>query len=205
MEEILSNPVLAPFADRIAVIPAPQGVEEVSSTAVRQAVLSGQPTEQLLHPGVAKLLQAVKPEDFPEEISKFQGEYDFLDNLYPAPVEWEGMVYCCVEAAFQASKTADLEVRRRFTKMPLTKIREKGNKIPASPQWEAEKREIMKQLVTLKFQADPQLVQKLKATGDTILIYGKLRNKDTYWGLDLYSWEGKNELGHILTEVRNEL
>lgn len=203
MEEILSNPVLAPFADRIAVIPAPQGVEEVSSTAVRQAVLSGQPTEQLLHPGVAKLLQAVKPEDFPEEISKFQGEYDFLDNLYPAPVEWEGMVYCCVEAAFQASKTADVEARRRFTQMPPAKIREKGSKLPISPQWEQEKREIMKQLVLQKFQSDPLLTQKLKATGNAIVLHGK--GKDAFWGIDLYSWEGRNELGKIIMEVRNEI
>lgn len=205
MEEILADPVLAPFAHRFAIVPTPQGMDAVSSTAVRQAVLSGQSVDLLLHPGVAKLLKSVGPEDFPAEITKFQGEYDYLDDLYPAPVEWEGMTYPCVEAAFHASKTENRELRRRFSEISLTKLREKGNMLPTTSQWEEAKRDIRKQLILQKFQANPQLAQKLKDTGNAILICGKLRNKDTYWGFDLYSWEGRNELGKILMEIRTEL
>lgn len=204
LKEISANPVLQSFADRITIVRAPQGIENISSTIVREAIMADLSIDQYVYPGVAQLLKNVKSQDFPEEITRFRGQYEFLDNLYPAPVEWEGVVYSCVEAAFHASKTEDIEVRKRFALMPLNKIRGKGSCFSISSQWDEHKREIMKYLVTLKFQRDPLLRQKLKETGTTILLNGN-NGKDTYWGINLYSWKGRNELGKILMEVRNEI
>jgi hypothetical protein len=56
-------------------------------------------------------------------------------------------------------------------------------------------------LILGKFQ-DPELKTKLLATGDAELIEGNWWG-DVYWGV--CNGEGRNELGKILMQVRDEL
>lgn len=203
-QEIYADAILGPLADRIRIFPQQEEIDGISSTAVRQAFLTGQSTQALVHPGVRKLLETVKPEDFPPEITRFREEYAFLDPLFPSPILWDGITYSCVEAAFQASKTNDTVLRKQFASMRADKIKARGRTLSVSSQWEAAKRQLMKQLNRQKFTSSPELAQKLKDTGATVLINGN-NGKDLFWGTDLYTWEGKNELGMILMEVRDEI
>jgi predicted NAD-dependent protein-ADP-ribosyltransferase YbiA (DUF1768 family) len=59
----------------------------------------------------------------------------------------------------------------------------------------------MEELVRRKF-ADPELAEKLLATGDEELVEGNTWN-DRFWGV--CRGEGRNELGKILMRVRAEL
>ena len=51
----------------------------------------------------------------PDSILGFTGEWAFLSNLYPSPLEWQNFLFPCVENAFQAAKTSDQEAQRRLT------------------------------------------------------------------------------------------
>lgn len=46
-------------------------------------------------------------------------------------------------------------------------------------------------------------MQKLIDIGKLILINGS-NKQETYWGVDLYSWEGENNLGKILMKLREK-
>lgn len=56
----------------------------------------------------------------------------------------------------------------------------------------------------LVYRQNPDLKEKLLATGDANLIEGTTW-KDKIWGVDLATMKGKNRLGKILMEVRETL
>lgn len=203
MAEILSTPVLTPWASRFTVLPIARELEQISSTAVRNALDAGQRTDGLLHPGVTGLLGRITPAMRCDEVIQFKGEFDFLSNLYPAPITWAGIVYPCVESAYQASKSDDLAVRLRLSGYAPEQVRARAHKLHGSAEWAQNQLALMKELVLLKFGTHPELAERLKATGERQLIHGT--GKDTYWGVDLYAWKGDNHLGQILMEVRHAL
>lgn len=62
----------------------------------------------------------------------------------------------------------------------------------------------MKDILICKFKQNPDLAQKLIATGDSILVEANDWG-DTYWGYDTDNNYGKNRLGYILMEIRDLL
>ena len=61
----------------------------------------------------------------------------------------------------------------------------------------------MQFIQSAKFEQNPDLMQKLIDIGKLILINGS-NKQETYWGVDLYSWEGENNLGKILMKLREK-
>ncbi len=70
--------------------------------------------------------------------------------------------------------------------------------------WDMVKQDIMYGIIRAKFTQNPDLCDKLLATGALMLIEGNDWD-DRYWGVDKHTGEGKNHLGKILMRVRNEL
>ena len=68
--------------------------------------------------------------------------------------------------------------------------------------WEKVKDEIMYNICLCKFTQNEELKQKLLNTGNAELIEGYTWN-DTYWGI--CRGRGKNHLGKILMQIREEL
>jgi predicted NAD-dependent protein-ADP-ribosyltransferase YbiA (DUF1768 family) len=62
----------------------------------------------------------------------------------------------------------------------------------------------MKEIVFLKFRNHSYLESLLLKTGDLELIEGNTWN-DKFWGVDLKTGKGENNLGKILMEVRTQL
>lgn len=195
---------LAEHSGSILLLPQPEGLEGISSTAVRQRILDGASAAEYVCPAVWDMLKNLNAGDFPEEIQRFRGEYGFLDNSHPCPVLWEGISYPCAESAFQASKTDDQHIRESFAKADPEKARQKGAKLQPKPCWEAGKLGIMKDILLAKFLQNPDLMEKLVATGDAVLTAG-CHGGDLYWGVDLYSRVGENRLGFALMEARDRL
>jgi ribA/ribD-fused uncharacterized protein len=140
-------------------------------------------------------------------INKFSGEHAFLSNSHPFPVEFEGAVYPTVEHAFQAAKTFDTEERERvrMAKSPAA-AKTIGKKLDLRDGWDYHRVDVMKLLVKQKFQ-DPELRDKLLATGDEPLVEGNLWH-DRYWGqcqCPNHKGDGLNWLGRILTSIRKDL
>lgn len=132
-------------------------------------------------------------------ITSFSGKYEFLSNFYCSPVTYEGITYPTVEHAFQAAKTFDVTERRRISEMKTPGMAKRaGRRVLLRKDWEAVKFDIMKTLVTQKFE-DEKLKQLLLDTGDEELIEGNTWH-DTCWGV--CNGVGQNNLGKILMSVR---
>jgi ribA/ribD-fused uncharacterized protein len=136
------------------------------------------------------------------EISSFQGEWFFLNNYFPAPVELDGMMYPSVEHAYQAAKTFDAEARIRIqaTASP-DDAKILGRASVHRADWESVKLDLMRKLVHEKFR-DKELRERLLRTGDALLIEGNDWG-DTYWGR--CNGKGENHMGQILMEIRDAL
>jgi hypothetical protein len=155
------------------------------------------------------------------EIGRFWGDYRFLSNFY---IEPDGS---CVEREYQVAKTLDdasrdyilnvydtddLTIRLKKAKFgePRKWLRyttpgeakRRGNGVTLRPDWEKLKIPLMLDLVRKKFSDHPHLAELLLATGDAELVEGNDWG-DVFWGV--CRKRGRNELGKILMQVREEL
>ena len=135
-----------------------------------------------------------------EKVTHFRGKHYFLSNFYPATVVYNGVQYENNEAAFQAQKCP--ERAEEFASLPPNEAKRLGRRVKLRLGWESVKRDVMKGVIRAKFEQNPELREKLLATGDAELIEGNHWD-DTYWGV--CHNKGRNELGKILVNVRSEL
>ena len=138
------------------------------------------------------------------DIKMFVGEYEFLSNFYPCTIYRNGWEFGSSEALFQACKCANIADVELFV-VPCSASRSKriGKKVALISRWESKKVKVMENVLRLKFQ-DPELRDKLIATGDKILEEGNTWG-DKFWGIDIKTGEGKNMLGKLLMKVRDDL
>lgn len=140
-----------------------------------------------------------------KSITAFEGNYAFLSNFYPAVIEMDGIIYPCVEHAYQAAKTLDPALRQRISKLPSAAAAKRyGGQLSLRPDWLTVRLEIMRSLLKKKFDPlqHPDLVQQLLQTGNKELIEGNMWG-DRFWGK--CSGYGQNQLGLILMELRRSL
>lgn len=136
------------------------------------------------------------------KIDKFENEYAFLSNFYPCRIEIDGLIFDSTEAAFQASKSNFLDVRKKFVGLNASQAKKLGRQIILRDDWEDVKIEIMEKVLREKFSnKNPELLKKLIDTGDNVLIEGNWWN-DTFWGI--CRGVGKNNLGKLLMKIREE-
>ncbi len=202
MEEIAAREHLAGYIDAFVPIEPIGGIEGVSSTRIREHLFDIDAVADMLHPDVLPLLRELKQEDFPEEILQFKDDYAFLSNGYPTEITYEGIAYPCADSAFLSSKFDDPAQKRAIAGMSPQKAKQRYNGSQGAADWEERKTYIMKEIASLKFCQHPELMDKLIGTGSRKLINGG--KKDTFWGVNLITWEGTNRLGTILMDIRAE-
>mgnify|MGYP003147510978 CR=1 FL=1 len=138
-----------------------------------------------------------------DKITEFQGEYRFLSNFWQESFSLAGMIFPTAEHAYQALKSnkgSDWQTILRCGTPGQAK--RAGRRVTMRDDWNEVKLEIMKDIVRSKFYSNQPLRKRLLATGDAILEEGNKWN-DRYWGV--CRGVGKNHLGNILMEVREEL
>ena len=136
-------------------------------------------------------------------IDSFAGEYRFLSNFYPSPIRVDGLLFPTVEHAFQAAKTFDRDEKRKIAEARSPgRAKQLGRKVKLRKDWESVKVGIMEELLERKFEAHPDLAERLLETDDTELIEGNTWN-DTFWGV--CGGRGKNHLGKALMRVRDRI
>ena len=140
-------------------------------------------------------------------IDCFDGKYAFLSNFYDNPVTYNGLTYLNNEAAFQAQKTLDEDIRKEFITLPPNLAKRKGRKIALRPDWEEVKDKVMYEICVQKF-CNPKndyLGGKLDMTGLEEIVEGNYWH-DNYWGNctcdKCKNIEGQNKLGKILMKIR---
>ena len=128
----------------------------------------------------------------------FRGAAAFLSNMYNAPIEYNGVKYRCAEAAFQAQK--DPSRAQEFADLDGAAAKRLGRHVKLREDWDKIKDSIMADVVSAKFNQNPELMTKLKNYS------GELREENTwgdkYWGT--VNGVGQNKLGKILTNIREE-
>lgn len=92
--------------------------------------------------------------------------------------------------------------RIQFTKLNPSEAKKLGRKVTLRKDWESVKIKIMEEIVRAKFVQNPELAQKLIATGNAHLEESNTWG-DKVWGT--VNGSGANNLGIILMKVRNEL
>src|SRR5262245_38369108 len=95
---------------------------------------------------------STQPATATAKIDRFQDEYRFLSNFWPATVEFEGLTYPTVEHAYQSAKTLDMNERRRIAACatPADAKRE-GRKLKLRDDWVKVKFDVMETCVRYKF------------------------------------------------------
>jgi ribA/ribD-fused uncharacterized protein len=133
------------------------------------------------------------------------GEYGCFSNFSKHPVFLKGKRWPTSEHYFQAQKFAgtehEEEVRLCKTAREAANLG-RSRKLPLRRDWESVKEQVMLEVVRAKFTQHDDLKQVLLVTGDAKLV--EHTENDSYWG-DGGDGSGKNRLGHILMQVRDEL
>lgn len=152
--------------------------------------------------------------DTPRGIA-FQSQYAFLSNFYPAPVKYNGIQFPTSEHCYQYNRVTffgnqDAAYSARTAVSPQ-KAKQACARLPNSKEWDYTKYDKMKEIAFPKFAQNPSLRIKLLETGDRPLLEASY---DSFWGCGYNlsarkllqgEWQGKNYLGQILVECRNEI
>ncbi|MBO5359703.1 MAG: DUF1768 domain-containing protein [Clostridia bacterium] len=131
----------------------------------------------------------------------FRSKYSFLSNFYSATVFFDGVTYLNSESAYQAQKCKNEEERLLFTKLSSDEAKSLGKKVDCREDWDEVKLSLMKDIVYNKFTQNPHLAKALTDTGEIPLFEGNNWG-DLYWGVDLKTGVGENNLGKILMNLR---
>lgn len=166
-----------------------------------------------------KLLQQDKRLDKREHFCFFFGKDAPFSNFHPARFTVDGVIYTCSEQFMMHQKAVLFrdwfhaeEIMK--AKVPL-QMKKFGRKVQNfNPDiWGARSEKIMKRGLKAKFTENEHLKRELINTFPRILVEASPR--DRLWGIGLgaknekahcrLTWRGKNKLGYLLTDIRNEI
>lgn len=133
-------------------------------------------------------------------VTEFRNYFEFLSNMFPAPIKLGNVTYTCAEAAFQAAKMQNKSMRHIFAGLTGKEAKALGRRISLRPDWETIKLDVMRWVVKEKFEQNPELKLRLFRLIKDDLIEGNSWG-DTFWGV--CDGKGQNWLGKILMEYRD--
>jgi ribA/ribD-fused uncharacterized protein len=135
--------------------------------------------------------------------------YGAFSNLYRRPVELDGVVYPTSEHAYQAGKARKPAVREWLMAAPspaLLAMAAHGLYYwDIAPGWSTTKFDRMRRVLMAKFTQHEDLKELLLSTGEARLVESATVDNEVnrLWGE--VNGEGRNMLGTLLMEVRQEL
>jgi ribA/ribD-fused uncharacterized protein len=132
-------------------------------------------------------------------------DYFEFSNFYPATIRVDGKYWPTTEHYFQAMKFRDPKLQQRVAACGTPSAAAKMGRdrsLPLRNNWESVKEGFMKTALLAKFSQHEDLKILLLSTKDAYLV--EASPVDDYWGWGSDK-KGKNRLGHLLMEVREEL
>lgn len=140
-----------------------------------------------------------------DAIIEFTGSNYYLSNFYTSDMQFNDIDYKCSEAAFQAQKTTDKSIQRKFSNLSPNIAKSLGRRVELRKDWEDIKDDVMYNIIKAKFDYNNKLKEKLLDTGNKELYEGNTWG-DKYWGVVKEGNElvGKNHLGRLLMKLREE-
>ena len=132
-------------------------------------------------------------------IHGFFGKYRWLSNFWACTLNlsFEGVAlyFNCVEEAYHACKSKDVEVRRMFCGVGPCEAKHMGRQVQLRDDWNEVRLDLMYFLVKQKFKQNPSLWEQLDMTDSQYLEESNTWN-DRFWGV--CNNIGQNQLGKIL-------
>jgi ribA/ribD-fused uncharacterized protein len=144
---------------------------------------------------------------------------DIYSNWYPAKFRMDGHTFANSEQAMMYEKAKLMGDESSIAKILKTtdpkKVKKLGREVKPWKEdlWKKHRLEIMTRVCLAKFKSNPTLTEKLKATGDKILV--EASPYDDIWGIGMRDsdagvenpkkWKGLNLLGQALMNVRKML
>ncbi|AGC41751.1 hypothetical protein MYSTI_00393 [Myxococcus stipitatus DSM 14675] len=132
-------------------------------------------------------------------------DHGWCSNFAPYPLKLAGRMWPTSEHYFQAQKFEDTAAQEaiRQARSPMLAARMgRDRKRKLRRDWDSIKVSVMREAVRAKFSQHEDLTRLLLETGDAKLV--EHTDQDDYWG-DGGDGSGKNMLGRILMEIRQEL
>ena len=153
-----------------------------------------------------KLCQDMGDDKKPKRI-EFAGVDSPLSNLFPCRVEAFGRVFSSVEHAYQYRKAlyhGDVDCAERIkaakhARLAKTKSKQIGE---TRSGWNDVRVHWMRHLLLAKFKTSKELRAVLMATGNAELVEF-VSSKEGFWGLGRGYKNGRNTLGKLLCDVRD--
>ena len=139
-----------------------------------------------------------------ERLKELKGRYYCLSNFGNYPVCYKGILYKNSEAAFHAQKVFDPLVQAQFSQLSPDAAKRLGRQVYLRPDWDDVRVQIMEEIVRAKIEQNYTVRNRLLETGDAYIEEGNTWH-DTFWGVDLKTGKGENNLGKILMKIRKEL
>ena len=154
-----------------------------------------------------------------ERFTFFYSKTDPFSQFYPCHFEVEGIRYNCAEQYMMHQKAlmfGDVAMAEAImsTEVPLEQKRFGRKVTPFDPvRWGQACIQIVAKGNYAKFTQNPAFLEKLLATKGTTLVEASPR--DRVWGIgmgaknplaqDRKNWRGRNQLGEVLTRVREQI
>ncbi|EHY2521846.1 N-glycosidase YbiA [Escherichia coli] len=152
----------------------------------------------------AQRIQHVMQDTIINFYSTSDGYGDF-SNFAAWPIKVDGKTWPTSEHYFQAQKFLDEkyreEIRRVSSPMVAARMGRDRSK-PLRKNWESVKEQVMRKALRAKFEQHAELRALLLATAPAKLV--EHTENDAYWG-DGGHGKGKNRLGYLLMELREQL
>ena len=139
-----------------------------------------------------------------------------LSNFYPCTIKFNGRRYESAEHAYQAEKAITAKAFDKLNDIlsapTAARAKEIGRGIPDTPLWRRIKVDRMRDILNAKYRQNKKLGDYLCSLRGTNFI--EANEADSFWGagaslhsVDLRTgrWNGRNELGRLLVELRDDL
>ncbi|MFW6008329.1 MAG: NADAR family protein [archaeon] len=140
-------------------------------------------------------------------INNFKGKYWFLSNYSNYGFKYKGIYYKTNEHFFNAMKTLDKQERKKIINAKTPgEAKKLGRQCTLRENWDKGLRDkVMIKGLTLKFEQNKSIKEKLIATGDEKLVEGNTWH-DNYWGAckcnKCKNEKKENKLGKSLMKIR---
>lgn len=142
----------------------------------------------------------------------FCSEDSWLSNFFPSEIDISGVKFQSAEHAYQYVRSMKLGDPQLATMIHRAKNAKEAkilsSNLTSNEEWDRDKVDVMRKINEEKFLQNPELCQKLVATGQSMLIEA---TTDGYWGAKAVinskairtgNWMGANFMGKILMETR---
>ena len=138
-------------------------------------------------------------------IKQFNKEYSWLSNFAPCKIIIGDLEFSSIEHAYMSEKSNDRdwkEICADKSNSPAN-IKKVSKMVDLRKDWEDIKLSVMEKCIDQKFSQEPYETLLL-ATKNEMIQEGNWWG-DTFWGIDLKTEKGKNNLGKLIMEKRKKL